>query len=152
MSDLTLTELWFKRAKPEPTEQNFNVQVGVHFEEFVEMLDTMRFYAPTFPGGTLQGAVMSLRNKLHILAEDLKSGKVQAVVEDRVEFLDALADQIVTATGTGYMAGMNVPEALNRVNSSNYSKFGDDGMPLFDANGKIKKGPNYKKVNLEGLV
>lgn len=152
MSDLTITELWFKRAKPEPTEQNFNVQVGVHFEEFAEMLDTMRFYAPTFPGGTLQGAVMSLRNKLHVLAEDLKSGKVQAVVEDRIEFLDSLADQIVTATGTGYMAGMNVPAALDRVNGSNFSKFDDNGMPLFDANGKIKKGPNYKKVNLEGLV
>ena len=152
MSDLTLTELWFKRAKPEPTEQNFNVQVGVHFEEFVEMLDTMRFYAPTFPGGTLTGAVMSLRNKLHILAEDLKSGKVQAVVEDRIEFLDSLADQIVTATGTGYMAGMNVPAALDRVNGSNFSKFDDNGMPLFDANGKIKKGPNYRKVNLEDLV
>ena len=152
MSDLTITELWFKRAKPEPTEQNFNVQVGVHFEEFVEMLDTMRFYAPTFPGGTLQGAVMSLRNKLHTLAEDLKSGKVQAVVEDRIEFLDSLADQIVTATGAGYMAGMNVPAALDRVNASNFSKFSDDGMPLFDANGKIKKGPNYRKVNLEDLV
>ena len=152
MSDLTITELWFKRAKPEPTEQNFNVQVGVHFEELVEMLDTMRFYAPTFPGGTLQGAVMSLRNKLHVLAEDLKSGKVQAVVEDRIEFLDSLADQIVTATGAGYMAGMNVPAALDRVNGSNFSKFDDNGMPLFDANGKIKKGPNYKKVNLDGLV
>ena len=152
MSDLTITELWFKRAKPEPTEQNFNVQVGVHFEEFVEMLDTMRFYAPTVPGGTLAGSVMSLRNKLHVLAEDLKSGKVQAVVEDRIEFLDSLADQIVTATGAGYMAGMNVPAALDRVNGSNFSKFDDNGMPLFDANGKIKKGPNYKKVNLDGLV
>ena len=152
MSDLTITELWFKRAVPKPVEKNFNVQVGAHFEEFVEMLDTMRFYAPTFPGGTLQGAVMSLRNKLHTLAEDLKSGKVQAVVEDRIEFLDSLADQIVTATGAGYMAGMNVPAALDRVNASNFSKFSDDGMPLFDANGKIKKGPNYKKVNLEGLV
>ena len=95
---------------------------------------------------------MSLRNKLHVLAEDLKSGKVQAVVEDRIEFLDSLADQIVTATGAGYMAGMKVPAALDRVNASNFSKFSDDGMPLFDANGKIEKGPNYKKVNLEGLV
>ena len=150
MSDLTITELWFKRAKPEPTEQNFNVQVGVHFEEFVEMLDTMRFYAPTFPGGTLQGAVMSLRNKLHTLAEDLKSGKVQAVVEDRIEFLDSLADQIVTATGAGYMAGMNVPVALDRVNTSNWSK-AVDGEFIFDENGKIKKPASYMPPNLEGL-
>lgn len=152
MSDLTITELWFKRAKPEPTEQNFNTQLGVHLEEIVEMMDTLRFYAPHFQGGTISGKEISLRNKLHVLAEDLKSGVVKAVIEDRVEFLDALADQIVTATGSGYMAGVNVPVALDRVNASNFSKFDDNGMPLFDANGKIKKGPNYKKVNLEGLV
>lgn len=149
---LDITNLWFKRAVPEPTEKNFNVQVGTHFEEFVEMLDTLRFYAPTFPGGTLAGSVMSLRNKLHVLATDMKNGTVQAVIEDRTEFLDALADQIVTATGSGYMAGMNVPVALDRVNASNFSKFDDNGMPIFDANGKIMKGINYKKVNLEGLV
>jgi predicted HAD superfamily Cof-like phosphohydrolase len=152
MSDLTITELWFKRAKPEPTPQNFNTQLGVHLEEIVEMLDTMRFYAPHFQGGTIAGKDMSLRNKLHVLAEDLKSGHVRAEVENRVEFLDALADQIVTATGSGYMAGMNVPVAMDRVNASNFSKFDDNGMPLFDANGKIKKGPNYRKVNLEDLV
>ena len=152
MSDLTITELWFKRAKPEPTEQNFNTQLGVHLEEIVEMMDTLRFYAPHFQGGTISGKEISLRNKLHVLAEDLKSGVVKAVIEDRVEFLDALADQIVTAAGSGYMAGVNVPVALARVNASNFSKFDDNGMPLFDANGKIKKGPNYVKVTLEDLV
>jgi predicted HAD superfamily Cof-like phosphohydrolase len=93
---------------------------------------------------------MSLRNKLHILAEDLKSGKVQAVVEDRIEFLDSLADQIVTATGAGYMAGMNVPVALDRVNTSNWSK-AVDGEFIFDENGKIKKPASYMPPNLEGL-
>jgi predicted HAD superfamily Cof-like phosphohydrolase len=152
MSDLTITELWFKRAKPEPTEQNFNVQLGVHLEEIVEMLDTLRFYAPHFQGGTIAGEHTSLRGKLHTLANDLKTGAVKAVIEDRVEFLDALADQIVTATGSGYMAGMPVPKAVERVNRSNFSKFDYNGMPIFDANGKIMKGPNYKKVNLEDLV
>lgn len=152
MSDLTITELWFKRAKPEPTEQDFNTQLGCHLEEIVEMLDTLLFKGVMFHNGAASGNALSVRNKLHSLAEDLKSGRATAKVENRVELLDALADQIVTAAGTGYMAGMSVPVALDRVNSSNFSKFSDDGMPLFDANGKIKKGPNYKKVNLEDLV
>ena len=39
MSLLT-TQLWHARAKPEPTEDDVNVQLGCHIEEFVEMLDT----------------------------------------------------------------------------------------------------------------
>lgn len=152
MSDLSITELWFKRAKPEPTKQNFNTQLGVHLEEIGEMLDSLVFQSIDFNTGTLPGKSMYLREQLHVLAENLKSGIVQAHVDNRIEFLDSLADQIVTATGSGYMAGMNVPVALDRVNSSNFSKFDDNGMPIFDANGKIMKGPNYQKVNLEGLV
>jgi hypothetical protein len=35
---------------------------------------------------------------------------------------------------------------------SAWCKFGDDHHPIFDANGKIQKGPNYKPADLEGLV
>jgi hypothetical protein len=50
------------------------------------------------------------------------------------------------------MAGMNVPEALNRVNTSNFSKFDANGFPIFDENGKIAKNlATYKKADLEGL-
>ena len=149
MSDLSITELWFKRAKPEPTQQNFNTQLGVHLEEIVEMLDTLVLKSEQFDSEELAGFV---RDQLHLLAENVKNGVIQASIKNRVEFLDSLADQIVTATGSGYMAGMNVPVALDRVNASNFSKFDDNGMPIFDANGKIMKGPKYQKVNLEGLV
>lgn len=33
-------ELWHKRARPEPTDKDFNVQLGCHLEEVVEMLGT----------------------------------------------------------------------------------------------------------------
>lgn len=152
MSDLTITELWFKRAKPEPTEKDFNVQLGCHIEEIVEMFDTLALQGQMFPSGTMAGKDTSVRNKLKTLADDLKKGTATAVVQDRVEFLDALADQIVTATGSGYMAGMKVPQALAEVNSSNFSKFDSNGMPTFDENGKIKKGESYRKPNLTNLV
>jgi hypothetical protein len=73
------------------------------------------------------------------------------VIADRRELLDSLADQIVTAVGVGHCANMNVPEAVLRVNKSNWSKYDQDGQPIFKPNGKIDKGPNYVEPDLSGL-
>ena len=69
----------------------------------------------------------------------------------RCELLDALVDQIVTAVGVGHMMGMDVLGALEEINRSNFSKF-EDGKPVFDENGKITKGKDYVKPNLEKFV
>jgi hypothetical protein len=50
------------------------------------------------------------------------------------------------------MVGMDPVGGLEAVNISNYSKFGDDGEPIFDANRKVIKGPNYVAVDLEPYV
>lgn len=68
----------------------------------------------------------------------------------KVELLDALADITVTTTGVAYFAKMKWDEALNEVNRSNFSKF-EDGKPLLNENGKIIKGKNYFKPNLDAL-
>lgn len=71
--------------------------------------------------------------------------------EDRAELLDALADQIVTATGVGTFLGMNVPGALAEVNRSNYSKF-EDGEPIFNENKKVMKGKDYTPPDLTPFI
>jgi predicted HAD superfamily Cof-like phosphohydrolase len=43
-------------------------------------------------------------------------------------------------------------EALRRVHASNMSKLGDDGKPIFREDGKVLKGPNYKKPYLTDLL
>ncbi len=68
-----------------------------------------------------------------------------------LEFLDSLADQIVTSVGVGHCAGMKTAEAVTAVNRSNYSKFDKNGYPIFNDSGKIAKGPDYAPPNLEGL-
>lgn len=79
-----------------------------------------------------------------LLSERLKAYGEDTHVreEDRAELLDALCDQIVTATGIGTFLGMNVPGALSEVNRSNYSKF-VNGEPIFNENQKVMKGPDY---------
>lgn len=135
-------QLWHVRAKPEPTDRDFDVQLGCHFEEIVEMLQVVDI--------NHQDTLVRARASLSFLAQALKEGRARAVVTDRKEFLDACADQVVTAVGVGYRARMDVAEAVDRVNVSNWSKY-VDGQPVFNEHGKISKGPNYQAPDLEGL-
>ena len=136
-------ELWHKRARPEPNAKNFNVQLGCHLEEIVEMLAVVN----TTHADTLVRA----RTALNWLATSLKNGTATAYITDRKEFLDSLADQIVTAVGTGHCATMKTTEAVAAVNTSNWSKFDKNGQPIFNENSKIAKGPDYMPPNLEGM-
>ena len=144
MNEIARTKEWFQLAVAQPTEKNKLVQLGVHIEEVGEMFTALG-------AGPVAAA-------LDELATAFKSGATpngDAIVftdltVDRKEMLDALCDQIVTATGVAHMLGMDIVTALARVNDSNWSKF-VDGKPVFDENGKIKKGPSYQKPNLDGL-
>ena len=139
-------KLWFEKVRPDPQPVHLNIQAGVHAEEFCEMLAAMR--------GEDEYSDLML-DRLHtaatVVALGLKQGTIKFKIRDRKEFLDSLADQIVTATGVGHCAKMEVVEAVRRVNHSNFTKFDVDGKPLFDKNGKLAKGPNYEPPNLSGL-
>ena len=135
--------LWHKRARPEPTEKDFNVQLGCHIEEFVEMLDSLTIRG--FPG------FFKAIDTIEEISEKLKAGTLTVSSVDRVDLLDSLADQIVTAVGVGHCAKMDMNAAVQEVNDSNWSKFNYKGFPEFDENGKIKKGERYRKPNLKGM-
>lgn len=146
-----LIKMWHERARPSPTHANFNVQLGCHLEEIAEMLDATSIYS-VMEDGEDGGAIdHSLWLAVKTFAEGLKSGSLNALVLDRTNFLDGIADQIVTGVGVAHCAKMDIAEALRRVNVSNWSKYDFDGQPLFDENGKISKGPNYVKPDLKGL-
>ena len=142
-----ITELWFKRAVPKPTDKNRNVQYGVHLEESVEQLSAIKMQ-DTYHEGLRHAACAALE----ALATALKKGETTYEITNRKEFLDGGVDQIVTSIGSLYVNGMQGAEALNRVNASNFSKFDINGMPIFDENGKIAKNKaTYFEPNLEGL-
>lgn len=136
-------QLWHRRARPAPTPNDFNVQLGCHFEEIEEMMRSLKT--------SDDEAWESLTLAVHHLAALLKTNVLRATIKDRKEFLDAIADQVVTGIGAGHCAGMDADEAIARVNQSNWSKFDENGQPIFDANGKITKGPGYAPPDLGGL-
>lgn len=122
--------------------------MGCHLEEVVEMLDVLQTKYPGY-----KNKLDDARKHLHFISNLLKQEEDSFFIkeEDRKELLDALADQIVTATGVGTFLGMNVPGALAEVNRSNYSKF-EDGEPIFNENKKVMKGKDYTPPDLTPYI
>ena len=137
--------LWHKRARPEPTDRDLDIQIGCHIEEFIEMVDALEIDWDTHTD--LDRAV----NILEEFCNDLKKGVKTISSMNREAILDSLADQIVTAVGVGHCAKMDMVAAVQEVNDSNWSKFNYKGFPEFDENGKVKKGERYHKPNLKGM-
>ena len=142
---------WHKLARPVPTQRDFDVQLGCHLEEIAEMLEALEF-SNTYNPHKVQGDGTDLYRQLVKWADALKDGGYFAQITGRKEFLDSIADQIVTGVGAAYCAGMDAGAALREVNTSNWTKV-DINTKNFtrDDNGKIMKPPGYKPPNLEGL-
>jgi predicted HAD superfamily Cof-like phosphohydrolase len=138
---------WFQKAVPAPEKKNFNTQVGVHFEEVAEMMDSL-----AGADGASQVRLEQMRDMLSKFATEVKSGQVDLKIADPVEYLDALGDQIVTAVGSAHMGGVDILGGLAEIADSNDSKFDEDGMPIFNEDRKIMKGPNYFKPDLQKFV
>ena len=124
---------WFKLVRPAPTGFDFRVQLGVHLEEVREMFDEICLE------GEAQERWAELNTKLKAMSEDLKQAKVAVRNINPVGLADSLGDQVVTSIGVGTFAGIDMVCTLMAIDTSNYSKFGLDGVPKFDANGKVTK-------------
>ena len=137
---------WFKAAKPNPTEKDKATQIGAHFEEVAEMMAALSC-------NSVQAEQISQEFYASDAIDKDIDGRDVALPENwQIELLDALCDQIVTAIGVGYMMGFDMVGALDEVNKSNWSKFDENGNPIFNKNGKIVKGENYFKPDLAKFV
>ena len=131
---------WFKAAKPNPSTADVCLQIGCHYEEVAEMS------AVLYDNVKYALADTALAYKMN---RSWISGAASA--DARVELLDALCDQIITAVGVAYMMGMDIEGALAEVNRSNWSKF-EGGVPVFNEQGKIAKGVEYTPPELSDYI
>lgn len=140
---------WFQKAVKMPISKNIHTQMGVHFEEVREMIIEIEGLDPE-----AERLLGNAAHHLHELAEFLKQRDGVIVIREtnRINFLDAIVDQLVTATGVAHMLHMDPVAGLDEVNRSNWSKFDENGEPYFDQNQKVAKGPNYRKANLAPFV
>ena len=113
-----------------------------------------------------------LRLRMSLLREELReveeeAGNIedviyQGVIEGEVSqedlkrvkasLLKELCDLQYVLSGFAVTLGLPFDEAFKRVHESNMSKLGPEGKPIYRDDGKVLKGPNYKKPDLSDLV
>ena len=94
--------------------------------------------------------ITSLRYDL--IKEELEELQDAIDKKDIKEVADALTDILYVTYGAGHAFGINLDKCFQEVQSSNMSKLGPDGKPIFNEKGKVMKGPNYFKPNLDKFV
>ena len=93
-------------------------------------------------------------NKLRVdlIEEELEELKEAINKKDLQETIDALTDILYVTYGAGHAFGVNLDKCFQEVQNSNMSKLDDAGKPIFNENGKVMKGPNYFKPNLNQFL
>ena len=87
-----------------------------------------------------------------LIKEELEELKVALEEKNFKEVADALTDILYVTYGAGHAFGIDLDKCFEEVQSSNMSKLDDNGKPIYDRNGKVMKGPNYFKPNLEKIL
>ena len=94
--------------------------------------------------------ITSLRYDL--IKEELEELKEAINNRDIKEVADALTDILYVTYGAGHAFGIDLDKCFEEVQNSNMSKLGSDGKPIYNDKGKVMKGPNYFKPDLEKFV
>ena len=68
------------------------------------------------------------------------------------DLLKELADLVFVCYQAAENMNWDLDEAMRRVLESNMSKLDENGKPIRNRDGKVLKGPNYKKPDLSDLV
>ena len=90
--------------------------------------------------------------RLDLIAEELGELKLAMKNNDLLEVADALTDILYVTYGAGHAFGINLDKCFNEVQNSNMSKLDDSGKPIYNDSGKVMKGPNYFKPNLNKFI
>ena len=94
--------------------------------------------------------IIQLRYEL--IKEELEELNQAIKDRDMKEVADALTDILYVTYGAGHAFGVDLDKCFDEVQNSNMSKLGSDGKPIYNANGKVMKGPNYFKPDLNKFL
>ena len=104
---------------------------------------------PTLPADTadrLKKFKATLMDEVHEIDEIVAlANNGSSAADVAVAIADVLGDIIVYCRSEALKYGIPLEEVLDIIMDSNESKLDADGKPIYDANGKFLKGPNYWK-------
>ena len=94
--------------------------------------------------------IVQLRYEL--IKEEVEELNQAIDAKDITEVADALTDILYVTYGAGHAFGIDLDKCFEEVQSSNMSKLGSDGKPIYNESGKVMKGPNYFKPKLSKFI
>ena len=92
------------------------------------------------------------KSRISLINEELEELKNAIKNNDLKETADALTDILYVTYGAGHAFGVNLDKCFDEVQQSNMSKFGEDGKPIYNDEGKVMKGPKYFKPDLSKFL
>jgi len=105
--------------------------------------------SPTLPDNVADRLVKfkaTLLEEVHEIDEIVQLANSGSSAADvAVAIADVLGDIMVYCRSEALKYGLPLEDVLDIIMDSNESKLGVDGKPIYDANGKFLKGPNYWK-------
>ena len=90
--------------------------------------------------------------RIDLIREELSELNEAIEKKDIKEVADALTDILYVTYGAGHAFGINLDKCFEEVQNSNMSKLDQNGKPIFNDKGKVMKGPNYFKPNLNKFL
>ena len=104
------------------------------------------------PQANLSEKIVELRYNL--MKEENEEYLQAAQDNDLIEIGDALGDMLYILCGTIITHGFQdkMEAIFVEIQRSNMSKLNTDGKPIYRADGKVMKGPNYFKPDLEKII
>jgi len=120
---------------------NFN-KVKTFMETFGQEVKTK----PSFSADKINS------HRYDLIKEELEELKEAMKNRDLLEVADALTDILYVTYGAGHAFGIDLDKCFEEVQSSNMSKLGEDGKPIYNESGKVLKGPKYYKPDLTKFI
>ncbi|AVJ49789.1 MazG-like nucleotide pyrophosphohydrolase [Microbacterium phage Lucky3] len=98
--------------------------------------------------------------RVQLIEEEFQELQDALAVGDLVETADACVDLLYVVFGLMVETGLDARVLFDEVHRSNMSKFGEDGKAIIAGpndpdgifEGRVKKGPNYFRPNLAGII
>ena len=90
--------------------------------------------------------------RVNLIKEELDELEKALQDDDIVEVADALTDLLYVIYGAGHSFGIDLDSCFAEVHSSNMSKLGPNGRPIYREDGKILKGPHYREPNIRAVL
>ena len=114
--------------------------------DFMEAFGQEVLYIPTMPDFNLSAL------RLDLIDEEVQELRDGLANKSMLEIADALTDILYVVYGAGHAFGIDLDDCFHEVHSSNMTKLGADGRPLYREDGKVMKGPNYREPDLTKFV